>query len=312
MKKASIPDHVKKKVYPSATEGVADAKRYADTPQTRSPSYRLAFADDAWLLRDEMRPVRLQLEFQKPESIQQREGIESTIVVFGSSRLMERSQAEARLKKAEEALAARPGEPAVQREAGIARRRVENSVYYEQARELGRLVSSTCQVNGLCNFVVTTGGGPGIMEAANRGAYDVGSKSVGLNIVLPHEQNPNPFITPELCFQFHYFALRKMHFLMRAKALICFPGGFGTFDELFEALTLIQTKKVAPIPVLLFGRAFWEKAVNFDFLIEEGTISPEDAKVFHFVETAEEAWAHICTYYQVEFHNENNQAPAPV
>jgi len=311
MKRASIPEQVVRKVYPTATEGTVHSRKHVDTPQTRSPSYHLAFADEDFLLKDEMRPVRLQLEFQKPELIQQWEGIQSTIVIFGSARLEEPSQAEKSLQKAERELSVAPEDPALQRQLQLALRRLALSKYYEQARELGRLVSSSCQINGLCNFVVTTGGGPGIMEAANRGAYDVGAKSVGLNIVLPHEQAPNPFITPELCFQFHYFAIRKMHFLMRAKALICFPGGFGTLDELFEALTLIQTKKVKPIPVLLFGREFWGKLLDFDHLIAEGMISHEDREIIRFVESAEEAWSYVCQHYDVQFQNGGETAPHP-
>ena len=186
-----------------------------------------------------------------------------------------------------------PDDPAAQRELEIANRVHAKSRYYDVAREFGRKVSSKCQIDGECDYVVMTGGGPGIMEAANRGAFDVGAKSIGLNIILPDEQNPNPYITPELCFQFHYFAIRKMHFLMRAVALVAFPGGFGTMDELFEALTLVQTGKIQPLPIILFGEEYWRNIVNFEQLVTEGMISPEDLELFEFVETVEEAWQKI-------------------
>lgn len=259
----------------------------------RSASYRRADRDVEFLNRDELRPVRLQLELLKPELIQREEGIRSTIVVFGSARLMEPSEAKARLVRAEKALKARPHDPARRRAVAVAKRYVALAPHYDQAREFGRLVSSTCQVDGRCEYVVVTGGGPGIMEAANRGAADVGGKSIGLNITLPQEQRPNPYITPRLCFQFRYFALRKMHFLLRAQALVAFPGGFGTLDELFDALTLLQTGKVSGVTVVLVGRAFWEKVVNWNHLVEEGLISPEDIRLFHYAETAREAWDHI-------------------
>jgi hypothetical protein len=255
-----------------------------------SPSYRRADEDLEFLGRDELRAVRLQLELLKPELIQQQEGIRSTIVVFGSARLVEPAEARERAAQAETALAQKPDDPERQRAAAIARRQLELSSYYDQAREFGRIVSSTCQVDGHCEFVIVTGGGPGLMEAANRGASDVGAKSIGMNITLPHEQEPNPYITPSLCFQFRYFALRKMHFLMRAKALVAFPGGFGTMDELFETLTLLQTGKVTGVTVVLMGRAFWERLINWPMLVEEGLISPGDAKIFRYAETAQEAW----------------------
>jgi hypothetical protein len=288
------------RTFPSAREDAAtEAHKPIETPQTRSPAYRLAFADQEFLLRDDMRPVRLQLELRKPEVLQQEQGIHSTIVIFGSARIPEPSLAERGVKEAEAALRRQPGDARLVQELEVARRILAKSRYYDEARELARLVSSTCQISGRCDFVVITGGGPGIMEAANRGASDVGAKSIGLNIVLPHEQAPNPYITPELCFQFHYFAIRKMHFLMRAKALVCFPGGFGTLDELFEALTLIQTGKVKPIPVLLFGREFWEGTIRFEHLVAEGTISARDLDLFRYVESAKEAWRIICEAYGV-------------
>ena len=265
----------------------------------QSPSYRRADQDIEFLNRDELRPIRLQLELLKPEMIQQEEGIRSTIVVFGSARLVEPAAAQARLKKAEAALARKPKDRELQRAVAVARQQVKLAPFYDQAREFGRLVSSTCQIDGRCDFVVVTGGGPGIMEAANRGAADVGAKSVGLNITLPREQAPNPYITPSLCFQFKYFAVRKMHFLLRAKALVAFPGGFGTLDELFETLTLLQTGKVTGLTIVLMGRTFWEKVINWPALVEAGLIGDEDLKLFHYAETAQEAWDLISTNHGV-------------
>lgn len=256
----------------------------------QSPAYRRADQDIEFLNRDELRPVRLQLELLKPELIQQEEGIRSTIVVFGSARLVEPAEAKARLEKARAALARKPKDRERQRAVAMARQQVKLAPFYDEAREFGRLVSSTCQIDGRCDYVVVTGGGPGIMEAANRGAADVGAKSVGLNITLPQEQTPNPYITPSLCFQFKYFAVRKMHFLLRARALVAFPGGFGTLDELFETLTLTQTGKVSGLTIVLMGRAFWDKLINWPALVEGGLIGEEDLKLFHYAETAREAW----------------------
>jgi uncharacterized protein (TIGR00730 family) len=239
------------------------------------------------MLRDELRPVRLQLELLKPELIQHEMGIESTVVIFGSARIPDCETAEANLVALRDQVRGREDDPTLQQQLQKARRDVERSRYYEEARRLSGMVSRNSPRDRL---VVVTGGGPGIMEAANRGAYESGCQSIGLNIVLPFEQAPNPYITPELSFQFHYFAIRKMHFLMRAKCLVAFPGGFGTLDELFEALTLIQTGKIKPMPVLLFGREFWQRVINFETLIEEGNISPRDLEIFQYVETAEEAW----------------------
>ncbi len=281
---------LKRGPFPEAHEDAEAAKLHVDSPQTRSPSYKLAYQDEDFLLRDELRPVRLQLELLKPEIVQSERSIESTIVIFGSARILDPAVAVEKLTLAEEALRKKPSDPFSKREEQNARRALANSRYYEEARKLARLVSRDCQCGDRLTHVVATGGGPGIMEAANRGAHDAGAVSIGLNIVLPFEQAPNPYITPELSFQFHYFAVRKMHFLMRARALVAFPGGFGTMDELFETLTLVQTRKIKPILILLFGKAFWERAVDFDVLIEAGTISPEDKNLFHFVETAEDAW----------------------
>ena len=263
----------------------------------RSPSFCRAYEDLDFLKRDDLRPVRLQLELLKPELLMNEHKIRSTIVVFGSARLRSEEEAKEALADAEKKVQADPNSDQAQREYHKAQNMLKNTCYYEEAREFARIVSTSCQIDGECDFVMVTGGGPGIMEAANRGAFDVGAKSVGLNITIKYEQEPNPYITPELCFQFHYFALRKMHFLMRAKALVVFPGGFGTLDELFETLTLIQTQKMEPIPVLLFARAYWKKLIDFDFLANEGMISPADLKLFRYVEKATEAWQVITEFY---------------
>ncbi|MDH5428133.1 MAG: TIGR00730 family Rossman fold protein [Nitrospirota bacterium] len=263
-------------------------------PPSSSPSpssaYKRADSDSDFLQRDELRAVRLQLEWFKPELIQQDEGIESTIVVFGSARLREPHVARAQLTQAEQALAQSPDDADKQQAVAIAKNQLALAPFYDEAREFGRLVSSACQLDGRCEYVVVTGGGPGIMEAGNRGAADVGAKSIGLNIALPFEQSPNAYITPSLCFQFRYFALRKMHFLNRAKALVVFPGGFGTMDELFETLTLLQTGKVQNVSVVLIGKAYWDDLINWKKLVEFGLISPKDLSLFHYAETAVEAW----------------------
>ena len=267
--------------FPTAQEDASTA-----TPPSRyggpESAYRLAFTDNDFLLREELRPVRMQLELLKPEMVQKEAGIESTIVIFGSARILSPEAAAAGLAEAQ----ARDDAAAIR----IAESRVLMSRYYDEARRFAALVTQRTADMDTPIYVVT-GGGPGIMEAGNRGAFEVGGKSIGLNIVLPHEQEPNPYITPELCFQFHYFALRKMHFLMRSIALVCFPGGFGTLDELFETMTLVQTGKCRKRPILLFGREFWSRLINFDVLIETGMISPADVHLFRYVETAEEAWA---------------------
>ena len=256
----------------------------------QSSSYIPADKDTEFLQRDELRPIRIGLELLKPELIQKEEHIESTIVVFGSARLHEPAAAWQVLKKAEEAAARAPNDPDCGQQVAIAKRQLDLSKYYDVARELGRLVSSTCQVQGRCDYVIVTGGGPGIMEAANRGAADVNAKSIGLNITLPHEQHPNPYITPRLSFQFRYFAIRKMHFLIRAKALVAFPGGFGTLDELFETLTLLQTGKTESVIVVLVGRDFWERLLNWQLLVDCGLIAQTDLGLFHYAETAQEIW----------------------
>ena len=279
-----------KSPFPSARETVLSTRRYIDSAQGRSASYQLAFQDPDFLLRDELRPVRLQLELLKPELILQEQHIESTVVVYGSARIKDPETAETLLVSALAEYNRSKDDPLSAKKLASARRTLENSRYYDEARKLGHLISSN---TGKDQLVLVTGGGPGIMEAANRGAHEAGMPSIGMNIVLPHEQAPNSYITPDLNFQFHYFAVRKMHLLMRAKSLVAFPGGFGTLDELFETLTLIQTQKVQPIPVLLFGQAFWKRIINFDVLVEEGTISNKDLDLFEYVETAEEAWGKI-------------------
>ena len=260
------------------------------TPQTRDPAYKLAFRDTDFLLRQELRPVRFQLELLKCEMLLEEAGIGSTLVCYGSARIPSPEMAEAAL-----AAATTPERKAV------TERLVANSKYYEQARELARIASSCGIVEqGMRQFVVCSGGGPSIMEAANRGAFEAGAETIGLNIVLPHEQAPNKYVTPHLAFQFHYFALRKMHFLLRAKAVAVFPGGFGTLDEFMELLTLIQTGKMKPIPILLFGREFWNRVLNFEAMAEEGVINHADLDLFHWVETAEDAWAKIEEFYDLE------------
>src|SRR3954468_12112309 len=269
---------VPSRVFPRAKQEADRAKGGLSTPQTQDPAYRLAFQDMDFLLREDLRPVRFQLELLKPELVIDEAGIASTFVMYGSARIPAPDKAQALLETAPDDASRK-----------IAERLVAKSKYYEVARELGRLASSfPVDTDGRRHFVVCSGGGPSIMEAANRGACDVGAESIGLNIVLPHEQAPNPYVTPRLSLQFHYFALRKMHFLLHARALAAFPGGFGTFDELFELLTLIQTGKIQPIPVLLYGKEFWERVVNFDALVEEGVVSAKDLKLFHYCETAEE------------------------
>jgi len=271
------------------TQGTSDPTP-RPTNDSPSSSYIPADKDTEFLQRDELRPIRIGLELLKPELIQKEEQIESTIVVFGSARLHEPGVAAQALRQAEERAAGVPHDRGLQQQVTIAKRQLELAKYYDVAREFSRLVSSTCQVNGHCDYVVVTGGGPGIMEAANRGAADVNAKSIGLNITLPHEQYPNPYITPRLSFQFRYFAIRKMHFLIRAKALVAFPGGFGTIDELFETLTLLQTGKTDQVIVVLVGRDFWEQLINWQLLVDCGLISPQDLQLFHYAETAQEVW----------------------
>ena len=263
------------------------AAHQTTSPQTEAPAYRLAFQDAEFLLREDLRPVRFQLELLKPELLLDEQGIASTFVFYGSARIPSPERADAIVEAA-----------VTERQKAVAERLRANSVYYDEARKLAAICSRYDRdPDGRRHFVVCTGGGPSIMEAANRGAADAGADSIGLNIVLPFEQLPNPYVTPSLSFQFHYFALRKMHFLLRARAVAVFPGGFGTFDETFELLTLVQTGKVARLPILLFGREFWERVVNCEALADEGVIAPQDLSLFRFVETAEEAWGHVCAHY---------------
>jgi uncharacterized protein (TIGR00730 family) len=268
------------------------------SPQTTSPSFRLGFEDDDLLRRDELRSVRLQLELLKPDLVLEDKNVGSTITVFGSARLPKPKAAEDLLRAARKAAEAAPDDKACERALRKAERTRARSRYYEEARAFGRIVSEETQSNTRLDYVIATGGGPGIMEAANRGAADAGALSIGFNISLPREQQPNEFITPELCFQFHYFALRKMHFLMRAKALVIFPGGFGTLDELFETLTLIQTGKIGAMPVLLFGEEYWRRIVNFEAMVEEGVIDEDDLSIITYVESAREAWDLIDAFYE--------------
>lgn len=272
-----------------AQESREFAKYNVSTPQTQSSAYKLAFQDTEFLLREDLRPVRFQLELLKPELMLDEAKIESMLVIYGSARIPEPAAADALEAAATD-----------DRARNIARSLKAKARYYDEARKLAQLASEfPADADGKRHFVVCSGGGPSIMEAANRGAADAGRESVGLNIVLPHEQAPNRYVTPGLSFQFHYFALRKMHFLLRARAVCVFPGGFGTFDEMFELLTLIQTGKIKPIPVILFGREFWERVVNFDALVEEGVISAPDLELFHFVETAADAWAIVTKFYGI-------------
>ncbi len=269
----------------------AELQAHADNGHPlQADAYRLAFADPEFLLRRETRGIRFQLEMLKPDLTQQQLGIENTIVVFGSARFRERSEAEAMLASAEAAGDAR----AIARAQAL----VRNAHYYDRARDFARMVarySAKCPSQD--KLFICTGGGPGVMEAANRGAHDEGALTVGLNIALPHEQAANPYISPELSFKFHYFALRKMHFMMRAKALLAFPGGFGTLDELFEVITLVQCKKAKPVPIVLYGSDYWKRLINLDVLVEEGTISPEDLQLFEYVDDPKDAWDAIVRFY---------------
>ena len=266
--------------------------RAVGTDPLSANAYRLAFADPEFLLRRETRGIRFQLEMLKPDLEQQRLGIEHTIVVFGSARFLAMSDAQQLLAQAE-----RSGDPT---SIAHAQAKVRNAHYYEQAQRFGQLVAEhSANRPSAESLYICTGGGPGIMEAANRGAHDRQAMTVGLSIALPHEEAANRYVTPELNFKFHYFALRKMHFMMRAKALIAFPGGFGTLDELFEVITLVQTKKSKPVPIILFGSNYWKRLLNFELLVEEGTISSSDLELIHYVDQAEVAWERIRAFYQL-------------
>ena len=277
-----------KRIFPTSKVDARAAEHVPSIPQTESAAYKLAFQDTDFLLREDLRPVRFQLELLKPELLLNEAGIGSTMVFYGSARIPAPDMADALIEAATN-----------DEQRAIAERLKAKSRYYEVARDLARLASrSGTDHEGNRHFVVCSGGGPSIMEAANRGAWEEGQDTIGLNIVLPHEQLPNRYVTPDLSFQFHYFALRKMHFLLRARAVAVFPGGFGTFDEMFELLTLIQTGKVRPLPILLFGRDFWTRVVDFGALVEEGVISPHDLDLIRWCETAEEAWNYVCGYYE--------------
>lgn len=280
------------------TEKKKMTRRELTDQLVQSPAYRIAYKDLDFLDSDVARPVRLQTELLKAEEILKQENIQSTIVVFGGARILEPAKAKASVKRIEKKLAATPSSAALKRELRIAHAVLAKSHYYDDAREFARIASSDALMYDNNQYVIVTGGGPGIMEAANRGAYEAGAKSIGMNITLPLEQAPNPYISPELCLQFHYFAIRKMHFLLRAKALLAFPGGYGTLDELFEALTLVQTGKVGPTPIILFGEKFWSKLINFDHLVNEGTIDPDDVKLFSYADDPRTAWRIIKDFYQ--------------
>lgn len=264
---------------------------------SRSPSYTPAIEDVEFLQSADARGVRLQLDYLKPEKIMQAHGVEHTIVVFGGTRITHAAEAAADADALQAQLAQHPGDEALRDRLAIARRIQAKSHYYDVAREFSSLVARCGEGTGDSRLVVMTGGGPGIMEAANRGASEIGASTVGLNITLPREQAPNPYLTPELCFQFNYFAIRKMHFMLRAKALVAFPGGFGTLDELFETLTLIQTRKIAPLPVVLVGEDFWRRAMDIDFLVDEGVIDTADRDLFWYAETASEIWTGLNDWY---------------
>ncbi len=288
--KKSERDLSDRKFYPADKEAEFE-KTQQQTPQTAHPAYRLAFQDTDFLLRDELRPVRFQLELLKPEMLLDEAGVGSTLVMYGSARIPPPEACEAALEGAKDL---------PEDERRVVENLVKKSKYYAEAYKLARIASERSIIeNGKRQFVVCSGGGPSIMEAANKGASDVGAESVGLNIILPHEQAPNQYVTPYLSLNFHYFALRKMHFLLRAKAVAVFPGGFGTFDEFFELLTLIQTGKMKPMPILLFGKDFWTRVVDFEALADEGTISKKDLDLFRWCETAEEAWDHISGFYKL-------------
>ncbi len=284
---------------PSNDSELTDAEKTHLVQKIRaSRAYLRAYEDLEFMSKKDLRPVRLQLELLKPELLLREHKIRSTIVVFGSARVLSPARARAQFDQARKAADADPRSDALRRRLKHAQMRLTQSRYYEESRRFAALISKAQQNDKTLEFVIVTGGGPGIMEAANRGCWEAGSKSIGLNITLPHEQDPNPYITPELSFQFHYFSLRKMHFMMRAKALVAFPGGYGTFDELFETLTLVQTGKKRPLPIVLFGKDFWSRVVDWNFLAEQGMISWEDTRLVKMVEKAEDAWDHIQRFWR--------------
>jgi len=291
MIKAMTEKNLKDRRFYKAQQEIDFVEKQISTPQTQDPAYTLAFQDNDFLLREELRPVRFQLELLKPEMLLDEANIESTLVIYGSARIGDKDSAQKKLDAA-----------TTDREREIAQRLMNKARYYDEARKLAR-IASECGISepdGKRHFVVCSGGGPAIMEAANRGADDGGKESIGLNIVLPFEQAPNEYVTPSLSFQFHYFALRKMHFLLRARAVAVFPGGFGTFDEFFELLTLIQTGKMEPVPILLFGSDFWNRVINFEELALEGTINTKDLDLFQIVDDADEAWKQVTDFYNLK------------
>lgn len=287
-----------KRLFKTAKQELKHAVGRKLSAQTASASFQLAFTDQEFLLRKELRPIRLQLELLKPELALHDAKIKSTVVIFGSARIPEIAVAKRRLQTIQAHLAKNPEDEALQKQVRVAQKIVDKSYYYDEARRLAKLISRHGRDEEGNPLIVVTGGGPGMMEAANRGAHEVGAKNIGLNIVLPTEQEPNHYITPELCFQFHYFAIRKMHFLIRAKALVVFPGGYGTLDELFEALTLVQTGKIARMPIILVGKKYWQDLINFDYMVEEGVIEFEDLNLFEYVENAQDAWEKIRVFYE--------------
>jgi uncharacterized protein (TIGR00730 family) len=290
-----------KRIFPTSKVDARAAEHVPSIPQTESSAYKLAFQDSEFLLREDLRPVRFQLELLKPELLLNEAGIGSTFVFYGSARIPAPDMADALV-----AAATNPEQET------IAERLKAKSRYYEVSRELARLASGCgCDEEGKKHFVVCSGGGPSIMEAANRGAAEAGRESIGLNIVLPHEQLPNRYVTPDLSFQFHYFALRKMHFLLRARAVAVFPGGYGTFDEMFELLTLVQTGNVRPLPILLFGRDYWNRVINFEAMVEEGVIAPNDLDLIHWCEEAAEAWEFVQDFYREHPHPQPVQTAPP-
>jgi uncharacterized protein (TIGR00730 family) len=283
--------------FPTAADDAKTARLTpAITPQVASPAYRLAFDDEEFLLREEMRPVRLLLELSKPELALSEHNVRNTVVIFGSARTLSPEQAAGEMHYLEQQRVVQPDDSILERRLAQARRNLRQAENYATAQALAKYIAEQNRQTHALQLHVVTGGGPGIMEAANRGAHEAGDRSIGLNIVLPREQEPNIYITPELCFRFHYFAMRKMHFLMRARALVAFPGGFGTLDELFETLTLIQTGKIKPMPLLLFDRHYWKRLINWELMVEEGMISREDLNLFTYVDTVEEAWVHISAH----------------
>jgi uncharacterized protein (TIGR00730 family) len=290
-----------KRIFPTSKVDARAAEHVPSIPQTDNPAYRLAFQDQDFLLREDLRPVRFQLELMKPELLLNEAGIGSTFVFYGSARVPAPDMADELIEAATN-----------NEQRHIAERLKAKSWLYNEARELARLASNCApDADGKRQFVVCSGGGPSFMEAANRGAADVGAETIGLNIVLPHEQLPNPYVTPDLSFQFHYFALRKMHFLIRARAVAVFPGGYGTCDEMFELLTLIQTGKVRPLPILLYGKEYWDRIINFRAMVEEGVISPNDLYLLHWTDSAQDGWDFVKHFYAEHPVPEHEQSGPP-